>query len=168
LSLELITAGLDPGEGLEWSEEEALTASLVEYWCHVGRVAWLAAHWPARLGADATREELARDKKTSRKIAWMAFAQVRYWGGPDIKWDTWLASEAAGGSDTFSPEERTQAGTVDWVEWLTDMSTVCPQARQALSAWCARTSRAALARRVDSRLIGLSGELERIKVGAMP
>lgn len=62
----------------------------------------LAAAHPRRLGGDASREELARDKRVSRRMAHVAVLCLRNWG------------EAPGEPD---PSLTPRAAQMDWDKW---------------------------------------------------
>lgn len=85
----------DTAEGITLAERERLTRMLA--------VAEAAAAIPRRLGAEASGEELAADKKRAKRMAHALQQSLKAWGGPlrdkpevaqeaaQLRWDVWWA-----------------------------------------------------------------------------
>lgn len=77
--LELSQATIDAWDPAAWQEEEQVRAVMA------AQILTVAASMPRRLGQDASREDLARDKKMARRLEWAMRNAVTDWkGNPDL------------------------------------------------------------------------------------
>jgi len=97
-----IPVGEETNKELEKEEQERLH--------HLWSVASVSAVIPRRLGGDASREELASDKKISKRVGWAAVQSYRAWGGTrktanrdaevekegaQVRWEKWWPEHEA-------------------------------------------------------------------------
>ena len=97
-----IPVGEETNKELEKEEQERLH--------HLWSVASVSVVIPRRLGGDASREELASDKKISKRVGWAAVQSYRAWGGTrktanrdaevekegaQVRWEKWWPEHEA-------------------------------------------------------------------------
>lgn len=105
-------------------------------------VAQCASQIPRRL-SDASREELALDKKRSRRVAHVLRKSLIAWGGE-------LEREP-------TTEERQRGAQIDWPEWWADHEPWLVDRRKLYAAWAKRSSHLKFGKEC---IVRISNELE--------
>lgn len=102
-------AGFEPPP--DWSPDSIEAQELPRLMADA-MMALAAVGHPRRLGGDASREELARDKRISRKIANAYLVVLRFYGAGRGDWRELIKRAAQ------DDEARVAGAQVRWVDWV--------------------------------------------------
>lgn len=81
-----------------------------------------AAMHPRRLGGDAMPEELALDKKRSKRVLHVVEKSLALWGGEPAAWD----------------QARQVAATLKWEDWWSEHERRIQSRQRYIATWCHR------------------------------
>lgn len=120
---------------------EVVTQTELERLCHAWAVVFSAKSVPRRI-SDATREELALDKKRARRLLHPITQSISAWGG--------VSREA-------TPEEVSAGAQVHWSLWYEEHTVLVVARRLYLATWAKRTGQLRFGK---SAVVRLTQELD--------
>jgi hypothetical protein len=120
--------GMDLGEAATAWDPEAYAQKVTEEVIAEAAKLYVASVMPRRLGGQATRNELAADKRLARRLGWVMNQAVLAWGGSGYLDKIRVESQ--------SEEARVSGAQVDLQTWHEERSAKVRRERQFVASVC--------------------------------